>query len=714
MPYVWRVNSLRDRLTREKQLPVADSVRLATQVASALDGTAHRQGVVHRDIKPENVLMHDGQALVADFGIALAVRAAGGTRMTETGLSMGTPHYMSPEQASADRDLDGRSDLYALGVMLYEMLAGTPPFHGASAQSIVAKILTQPAPSVISERATVPPHVDAAIARALEKLPADRFDTADAFRLALDDETSLTRTARVTDVPESAAAVTQRTGAKALLPWATAALCALGAAASWLRPEPPALVQRYELNGADIFAGGGTALAISPDGSTIAYMGEDAQLYWRPISALEAQVVAGSAGSRSPFFSPDGRSIGYTIGPPASDEIRTISLDGAPPRTLAGDHFPGAAWGEDGFVYYADIEGALYRVSEQGGDPETLISPDSDYTIRTPDPLPGGRAVLVHAIGTGGATGAQQISILDLETLELTVLEEGSHPRFANGHLFWIKGGTLFAALFDVDALELTGQGMEVADGVRPSLQGSFEYAISEGGTLIYQSGAVQLAGGEATLGWVDMSGVIDIIDTPGASSFGDIDNISLSPDGRYVAIEAGDELSSANDQPMQIWIYDSDQFSATRLTFQGARNAQPRWMPDGRHVAYISSQVDGPDGIWMQPFDRTGTDELVVQTDWPVEAFDVAAVEGLPMILTDASGPTRDLWLAYPGTSEVEPFLVTDGTSASDLARWPVGRLRVRRVRPGRGVRPLISRGGTAVARLQEWRLPAHMEPLR
>lgn len=125
--------------------------------------------------------MHDGQALVADFGIALAVTAAGGTRITETGLSMGTPHYMSPEQASADCSLDGRSDLYALGVMLFEMLAGTPPFHGASAQSIVAKILTQPAPSVTAERATVPPHVDAAIAKALEKLPADRFDTADAF-----------------------------------------------------------------------------------------------------------------------------------------------------------------------------------------------------------------------------------------------------------------------------------------------------------------------------------------------------------------------------------------------------------------------------------------------------------------------------------------------------------------------------------------------------
>ena len=190
---------------------------------------------------------------------------------------------------------------------------------------------------------------------------------------------------------------------------------------------------------------------------------------------------------------------------------------------------------------------------------------------------------------------------------------------------------------------------------MRPSLQGSVEYALSETGTLIYQTGSVQLAG-EATLAWVDQNGVTEIIDTPGASGFSDIHNLALSPGGRYVAVEASSEIGV--NQPAQIWIYDSEQFSATRLTFFGERNSQPRWMPDGRNVAYISSQADGPDGIWMQPFDRTGTDSLIVQADWPVAGFEVAALDGLPMILT-SSGATWDLWLAHPGTSEVEPFLV-------------------------------------------------------
>ena len=676
MPYV-EGESLRDRLDREKQLPVSDAVRLASQVASALD-YAHRQGVVHRDIKPANVLLHDGQALVADFGIALAVSAAGGTRMTETGLSLGTPHYMSPEQASADRALDGRSDLYALGVMLYEMLAGTPPFHGASAQSIVAKILTQQAPPVSDERPTVPPHVEAAVAKALEKLPADRFDSAEAFRAALVDETSIERTTRAAaaidaDVPP--VRVDRRGLHNALLPWSAAALFAAVAALAWLRPGPTALVQRYEVNGADILTSGGTAFAISPDGKTITYIGENFQVYWRPISALEAQVVPGSESSRSPFFSPDSRSIGYTTGPAADDRIRTISLDGAPPRTLAGDHFPGAAWGDDGFVYYVDIEGGLYRVSDQGGDPELLVEPGADPQLRLPEPLPGGKAVLVHGF-VGGVAGETQILAFDVETRELKSLEDGTHARFAGGHLFWIREGTLFAAPFDVNELALKGQGMEVADGVRASLQGSFEYAVSETGTLIYQAGSggvVAVPG--ALIGWVGEAGDAEAIDELGASGLADVDAVSLSPDGRYVALEVGEELTNVPDQPVQIWIFDFDQGSSQRLTFNGARNALPRWMPDGRHVAYISSQGDAPDGIWMQPFDRTGSDSLLVQADWPIRSFDVAAVEGVPMIVEDASGPTVDLWLATPGASEeLEPYLVTDFNEA--LARIsPDGR---------------------------------------
>jgi len=179
MPYVVG-ESLRDRLTREKQLPIGDAVRIASEVASALD-YAHRHGVIHRDIKPENILLHDGQSLVADFGIALAVSTAGGSRMTETGMSLGTPHYMSPEQAMGERTLDARADIYALGCVTYEMLIGEPPFTGPTAQSIVAKVMSDEPRPPSQLRRSVPEAVEATVLTALEKLPADRFATAAAL-----------------------------------------------------------------------------------------------------------------------------------------------------------------------------------------------------------------------------------------------------------------------------------------------------------------------------------------------------------------------------------------------------------------------------------------------------------------------------------------------------------------------------------------------------
>src|SRR6478752_363568 len=173
MPFV-EGESLRARLNREKQLPVAEAVRITTEVASALD-YAHRHGVVHRDIKPENILLHDGQALVADFGIALAASRSGGSRMTETGMSLGTPHYMSPEQAMGEREITARSDVYALGCITYEMLTGDPPFTGSTAQAIVTKVVTEKPVPPSRLRDTVPPAVEDAVLTALAKLPADRF-----------------------------------------------------------------------------------------------------------------------------------------------------------------------------------------------------------------------------------------------------------------------------------------------------------------------------------------------------------------------------------------------------------------------------------------------------------------------------------------------------------------------------------------------------------
>ena len=183
MPHV-RGESLRHKLDREKQLPIEEAVSTTREVADALD-YAHRQGVIHRDIKPENVLLQDGRALVADFGIALAVTAAGGARLTETGLSLGTPAYMSPEQATGDRVVDGRTDIYALGCLLYEMLAGQPPHVASTAQAVLAKVLTAHPERLGSQRRTVPRHIDLAVQKALERLPADRFRSPDMFARAL-------------------------------------------------------------------------------------------------------------------------------------------------------------------------------------------------------------------------------------------------------------------------------------------------------------------------------------------------------------------------------------------------------------------------------------------------------------------------------------------------------------------------------------------------
>jgi serine/threonine protein kinase len=183
MPFV-EGESLRDRLNRERQLAVGDAVRIAGTIASALD-FAHKRSVIHRDIKPENVLFQDGVALVADFGISVAVSTAGGDRLTETGLSLGTPAYMSPEQIAGERELDARSDVYALACVTYEMLAGDPPFMASNPQAVMAKHITDPAPPIATTRPSVSPAIATALAKALSKVPADRYGSAGAFAAAL-------------------------------------------------------------------------------------------------------------------------------------------------------------------------------------------------------------------------------------------------------------------------------------------------------------------------------------------------------------------------------------------------------------------------------------------------------------------------------------------------------------------------------------------------
>jgi serine/threonine-protein kinase len=247
MPFV-EGESLRSRLNREKQLPVAEAVRIASEVASGLD-YAHRHGVVHRDIKPENILLHDGSALVADFGIALAASKASGNRMTETGMSLGTPHYMSPEQAMGEREITARSDVYALGAVLYEMLTGDPPFTGSTAQAIVARVVTESPRPLSAQRHTIPRHVEAAVLTALEKLPADRFGSAAEFAEALAGRGAVptVRTAAAPAARPAAAGKFRVDPVKVGL-FAGLVLAAGAAVWGWLRSGPAPEVNRVSLS----------------------------------------------------------------------------------------------------------------------------------------------------------------------------------------------------------------------------------------------------------------------------------------------------------------------------------------------------------------------------------------------------------------------------------------------------------------------------------
>ncbi len=345
MPFI-DGETLRDKLNRETQLGIEEAVKITTEVADALD-YAHRHNVIHRDIKPESILLHDGRPMVADFGIALAVSAAAGGRMTETGMSLGTPHYMSPEQATADRDLTNRSDIYSLGAMLYEMLTGDPPHTGSSAQQIIMKIVTDEARPLTELRKAVPPNVAAATARALEKLPADRFETAAKFAEALANPAFTVPSTRAVTVGSSAW--------RSPLTIALAALSLVLLATTfwgWFRPRSESVAETPEIKSR--FYGGSdvtiqtAGFSLSPDGDRLAFVGRDAEgqsaIWIRPLGQEMSTVVPGTDGGMWPFWSPDGRSLGFNDG----QALRTADLSSGAARVLCetGSHLAVLAAGE--------------------------------------------------------------------------------------------------------------------------------------------------------------------------------------------------------------------------------------------------------------------------------------------------------------------------------------------------------------------------------
>jgi len=618
MPYV-EGESLRDRLKHEKQLAIDDAVELTRAVASALD-YAHRHGVIHRDIKPENVLLHEGQALIADFGIALAVSHAGGTRLTETGLSVGTPHYMSPEQAMGDRELDARSDVYSLGAMLYEMLAGDPPYTGSTAQAIVAKVITEKPPMITVARDTVPASVAAAIHKSLAKLPADRFQTAAQFAEALANPAFTLGTART---PDLSGQVRSPRGLLVAYAWpAAAALAMVVALWGWLRPNaaPPSQTIRYGMllpEGEGLVPVYGPRIAIAPDGSKLAYIGPGeagGRIWIRERNQLSARPLPGTEGAFVPFFSPDGQSVGFLSENPPS--VKVASLGGGPPVTLADSAigFDGASWGQDGYIY-VDLAGGggLGRVLATGGTLEavsTLDSAAAESSHNWPVALPGGKGVLFSAWhGSGPAVQEHDIAVLDLTSGQHRVLVRGVAARYASsGHLAYVTaGGALMAAPFDEDRLELTGPATALIEGVAVRLAGSIDVAISATGTLAYVTGGVTEEPFEPV--WVDRDGTAEPIDPGWVGNFA---TLALSPDGSKLAIGV---IGNAG---RDLWIKQLDRGPLTRLTFPDGNDHRPWWTYDGQSVLFISDRGENRD-LYRKRADGVGQAELVLDLPDPV-----------------------------------------------------------------------------------------------
>jgi serine/threonine-protein kinase len=653
MPFI-DGETLRAKLDRETQLGVDEAVRIARDVADALH-YAHGRGVVHRDIKPENILLAGSpqrgdtsgvggcRPMVADFGIALAVQSAGGERMTQTGLSLGTPQYMSPEQAMGERVIDARSDIYALGAVTYEMLAGDPPFTGSSVQAIVAKVLTEKPTPLSTLRDTVPTGVAQAIARALSKLPADRFANVAEFAAAL--ATGHLTTASAPVAGQDRALSRSRLTSRVL---AIVAMLAIALAAWGISRGAPSSstgrTTRLEFTTAEdisfAFPGFGTTagLAISPNGEYAVFTAERAggwALAIRSMDQMSARILAGTEGATWPVFSPDGRWIAFSS---LDGVLKKIAVDGSALTTICEIGVPGAAgitWLSDREIVYA--QGALnavgmYRVSADGGAPTLFSRADSAAYERfrlAPVAIGGGRLVAYTSASSG---------VGDL-TLGVVRVRDGTAKRFPQVRSAMVLGlvdralvyvrvdGGLMAVPFDPDRLEV-GAPIQVGDSV--AVRTWFAAAgLSSTGSLLYQEGGT--------------AGRLVRVNEQGVES-GLVDSVRqyvhprFSPNGRQLAF---DVFGSTG---VDIWTVDLGSGALQRLTSDGVTD-RAEWSLDGTRILYPSSR-DSKFALWWHPLDGASAPTKVHTSADPIREG-ILTPDGKSIVYrVDALATNRDVWI--------------------------------------------------------------------
>jgi eukaryotic-like serine/threonine-protein kinase len=727
LPFV-RGESLRERLNREKQLGLDEALTFTRQVASALD-YAHNQGIVHRDIKPENILIHEGEAMLADFGIALAVKEAAGNRLTETGLSLGTPQYMSPEQATGDRTLDARSDVYSLGAVLYEMLAGEPPVTGPNAQAMIAKLLTERPTRLRVARDTVPEGVDAAVARALAKAPADRFSTAGAFASAVQ-----------AGVAEARPTVRRRSR-RLWIGGALGAVVALLAFGVWrvTHPGAPALVMgRSEQLTSD--PGLEIQPAISPDGRLVAYSAGNSsrmRVFLRPVAggrtiplsedagAVETQArwspdgngllfltrggvsVAPTLGGssrpivaptsshavRAATWSPDGQEIAFVRG----DSLQVVPLGGGPARYLAsGSDLHSCGWSPDGrWIACVSLNGSSVRpgsnfgnlapstiilVPAMGGEPVRLLEPKAfnQSPAWSPDGQrlfflsnrDGPRDIYGMTLSPSGRPRGEPARLTTgLGAISISLAADGRRLAYAS-----------YSARANIWSLPIPSGAPTSAEAATPVTTGSqiieAMRVSRDGHWLVFDS---NLRGNSDIYRVPVSGGQPEQLTTDPADEFAP----DLSPDGRAITYH------SWRTGTRDIEVKPLDGGPIERVTDTPAHEGYPVWSPDGRAIlfcdqvapfgVYVAQRLQ--DGRWSSPASLLVSPGF--SADWSPDggwvAYETSTSDmssGPVMVIPAAGGVPRRLFEPGPTLPEAEKALWSpDGRTVYYKAHDAEGR---------------------------------------
>ncbi len=662
--------TLQDRIAKGP-IPLDEALPIARQIAEALEA-AHEQGIIHRDLKPANVkVKDDGTVKVLDFGLAKALQpdlsdldAANSPTMTMTaaatkmGVIMGTAAYMSPEQARG-KQVDKRADIWAFGVVLYEMLTGKQVFAGEDISLTLSQVL-QRDPDWTALPEGLPPGVDNSLRRCLEKDPRQRIRDIGDVQLAMggafDSAVGLTAAETGTHAPvRSAKVLALGLGVGGLVLGGLLA----GLASRPASPPSPRL-ERFALtvpaDAALQTAVPFSILALSRDGSKLALRSGPAaqvggQLLLRQIDQVDAELIAGPADVQSPVFSPDGEWIAFFDA--RASALKRVSIRGGTPLTICPvNGFYGASWAADDSIVFAANDG-LYRVPAVGGAPELVLGLDTaagEVGHVGPDVLPGRPAALYAAVDAEGS----RIRAVALDTGDVVdVVPGGEFPRYVpTGHVIYAVDSTLWAVAFDADRLEAIGDAVPVLEGVASGRFGAVQYSVADDGSLSYMSGGT--SGNARTFVWVDRAGEETPLPLPPREYL----SPRLSPDGRRVAVRV-----RVLGESWAVWVFDVVSAAGLRLTHEGDANTIV-WTPDGESVVFTWNNPPGG-GFWdlhVARADGSGEVRRVTTTADVNEQPTSVTPDGRSILTVHLhSDGSRDVW-AIPIEGEDEPTPVIRG----------------------------------------------------